>query len=130
MLRDLCRQNFWEKARAEVDKIKPNTIWLAEWESPDLLVKAFDLDYSWAMHAALYSVLQGRDSAMKIRQTWEADKAKMPKNAIRMRFSDNHGRGTSGRPFWRKRCVSRASVGVHLGRRADVLQRNGGRRFG
>ncbi len=82
--------DFWEKARAEVDKIKPNTIWLAEWESPDLLVKAFDLDYSWNMHASLYSVLQGRDSATKIRQTWESDKAKMPKNSIRMRFSDNH----------------------------------------
>src|SRR5215213_6336096 len=40
--------DFWEQARAEVDKIKPDTIWLAEWESPDLLVKAFDLDYSWA----------------------------------------------------------------------------------
>lgn len=82
--------DFWETARAEVDKIKPNTIWLAEWESPDLLVKAFDLDYSWAMHSALYGVLQGRDAATKIRQTWEADKAKMPKNSIRMRFSDNH----------------------------------------
>jgi cyclomaltodextrinase / maltogenic alpha-amylase / neopullulanase len=82
--------DFWETARAEVDKIKSDTIWLAEWESPDLLVKAFDLDYSWAMHSALYSVLQGRDSATKIRQTWEADKAKMPKNSIRMRFSDNH----------------------------------------
>jgi cyclomaltodextrinase / maltogenic alpha-amylase / neopullulanase len=82
--------DFWEKAREEVDKIKPNSIWLAEWESPDLLTKAFDLDYSWAMHASLYSVLQGRDAATKIRQTWETDKAKMPKNSIRMRFSDNH----------------------------------------
>ncbi|MBA2736112.1 MAG: alpha-amylase, partial [Pyrinomonadaceae bacterium] len=44
--------DFWETARAEVDKIKPDTIWLAEWESPDLLVKAFDLDYSWANHSA------------------------------------------------------------------------------
>jgi cyclomaltodextrinase / maltogenic alpha-amylase / neopullulanase len=82
--------DFWETARAEVDKIKPNSIWLAEWESPDLLTKAFDLDYSWNMHASLYSVLQGRDAATKIRQTWETDKAKMPKNSIRMRFSDNH----------------------------------------
>lgn len=82
--------DFWETARAEVDKIKPNTIWLAEWESPDLLVKAFDLDYSWNMHSTLTGVLQGRDSATKIRQTWESDKAKMPKNALRMRFSDNH----------------------------------------
>ncbi|MDQ3132880.1 MAG: alpha-amylase family glycosyl hydrolase [Acidobacteriota bacterium] len=82
--------DFWEKARMEVDKIKPDTIWLAEWESPDLLVKAFNLDYSWANHAILDKVLHGNASASEIRKTWETDKAKMPKGAIRMRFSDNH----------------------------------------
>jgi glycosidase len=82
--------DFWEKARAEVDKIKPNTVWLAEWESPDLLVKAFDLDYSWANHAALADVLFGNKPASEIRRVWEADRTKMPKGALRMRFSDNH----------------------------------------
>jgi len=82
--------DFWETARAEVDKIKPDTIWLAEWESPDLLVKAFNLDYSWANHSALMNVLQGNVPASEIRKVWEADKAKMPKGALRMRFSDNH----------------------------------------
>ncbi len=82
--------DFWEAARAEVDKIKPDTIWLAEWESADLLVKAFDLDYSWANHTALMEVLQGTKPVSHLRQVWEADKAKMPKGALRMRFSDNH----------------------------------------
>ena len=82
--------DFWETARAEVDKIKPDTIWLAEWESPDLLVKAFNLDYSWAHHSAMMNVLQGNVPASEIRKTWEADRAKMPRNALRMRFSDNH----------------------------------------
>jgi len=82
--------DFWEMARAEVDKIKRNTIWLAEWESPDLLVKAFDLDYSWNVHSAMTEVLQGTKSASDIRKVWEEQKAKFPKNALRMRFSDNH----------------------------------------
>jgi cyclomaltodextrinase / maltogenic alpha-amylase / neopullulanase len=82
--------DFWETARAEVDRIKPDTIWLAEWESPDLLVKAFNLDYSWANHAVLAEVLFGRKPASEIRKTWEADSAKNPKGALRMRFSDNH----------------------------------------
>lgn len=82
--------DFWETARAEVDKIKPDTIWLAEWESPDLLVKAFNLDYSWANHAILDKVLHGQAPAYEIRKTWEADKAKNPRGALRMRFSDNH----------------------------------------
>lgn len=82
--------DFWEQARAEVDKVKAETIWLAEWESPDLLVNAFNLDYSWAMHATLDKVFHGDAPASDIRKTWEADKSKMPKNALRMRFSDNH----------------------------------------
>ena len=82
--------DFWETARAEVDKIKADTIWLAEWESPDLLVKAFNLDYSWANHATLAEVMFGNKPAWEIRRTWEADNAKNPRGAIRMRFSDNH----------------------------------------
>jgi glycosidase len=82
--------DFWEAARAEVDKIKPNTIWLAEWESPDLLVKAFDVDYSWNIHSVMTEVLQGTKNASDIRRVWEEQKAKFPRNALRMRFSDNH----------------------------------------
>mgnify|MGYP003393200628 FL=1 len=82
--------DFWESARAEVDKIKADTIWLAEWESPDLHVKAFDVDYSWANHAAMTEVLHGLKPASRIREVWEEQKAKFPKGSLRMRFSDNH----------------------------------------
>jgi cyclomaltodextrinase / maltogenic alpha-amylase / neopullulanase len=82
--------DFWETARSEVDKIKPNTIWLAEWESPDLLVKAFDIDYSWENHATLSQVLFGQKPASEIQKVWRDQNAKFPKNALRMRFSDNH----------------------------------------
>lgn len=82
--------DFWETARAEVDKIKPDTIWLAEWESPDLMVKAFNLGYSWRNHAALDKILHGDLPASEIRKTWEAQKAEFPKNFMLMRFSDNH----------------------------------------
>jgi cyclomaltodextrinase len=82
--------DFWDEARAEVDKIKPNTIWLAEAEKPDLLVKAFDLDYSWDLHGTLTEVLQGSKPASAIRKLWEQQLAQFPRNAIRMRFSDNH----------------------------------------
>jgi cyclomaltodextrinase len=81
---------FWEAARQEVDKIKADTIWLAEWHEPDLLVGAFNLDYSWSMHSALDAVLHGTKSASHIRETWEAERAKFPKNSLHMRFSDNH----------------------------------------
>src|SRR5437870_3583009 len=42
--------DFWEKARAELDRIKPDIFMLAEGHKPDLEVKAFELDYSWPLH--------------------------------------------------------------------------------
>ena len=82
--------DFWEQARAEVDKIKPNTIWLAEAEKPDLLVKAFDLDYGWEFHHAMDGAIHGAIPASSVRKVWEDQQAVFPKHAVRMRFSDNH----------------------------------------
>lgn len=82
--------DFWEQARAEVDTVKPNTIWLAEAEKPDLLVRAFDVDYAWNMHSTLTEVLQGAKPASALRKLWEEQLATNPKGALRMRFSDNH----------------------------------------
>ncbi len=82
--------DFWEQARAEVDKVKPDTIWLAEAEKADLLVKAFDVDYSWELHHAMDKAIHGTAPASGIRKIWEEQLAVFPKNSIRMRFSDNH----------------------------------------
>jgi glycosidase len=82
--------DFWETARAEVDKVKADTVWLAEWESPDLHPKAFDLDYSWNLHATLDKVIHGQLPASDIRKIWEDQGSKFPKGSLRMRFSDNH----------------------------------------
>jgi cyclomaltodextrinase / maltogenic alpha-amylase / neopullulanase len=82
--------DFWENARAELEKIKPDIVMLAEAHKPDLLVHAFDLDYSWPLHSALTNVLQGRAPASELRTTWNREVAEFPRNAIHMRFSDNH----------------------------------------
>src|SRR4029453_1059996 len=49
--------DFWEKARVEIEKIKPDIIMVAEASKADLMVKAFDLDYAWPLHSALNQVL-------------------------------------------------------------------------
>src|SRR5947209_6123977 len=82
--------DFWEQARAELEKVKPDIVMLAEADKPELLLHAFDLDYSWSLHSTLTDVLQGRKSATAIRGAWETDAAKYPRGALRMRFSDNH----------------------------------------
>jgi glycosidase len=82
--------NFWERARTELERIKPDIVMLAEWDSPDLLVKAFDFDYAWPMHSALTEVLMGMKPATAFRTVWEDERKKFPRGALHMRFSDNH----------------------------------------
>jgi cyclomaltodextrinase / maltogenic alpha-amylase / neopullulanase len=82
--------DFWERARAELEKINPDIVMLAEWDSPDLLVKAFDFDYAWPMHSTMTEVLMGMKPASAFRSVWEEERRKFPRGALHMRFSDNH----------------------------------------
>lgn len=83
--------DFWEKARAELDKVKPDIMMLAEWHSPDLLVKAFDVDYSWPLHRILTDVFEnGTAPASDLRREWDEERRIYPTGTLHLRFSDNH----------------------------------------
>jgi hypothetical protein len=82
--------DFWERARVELEKVKPDIVMLAEAHKAELMVKAFDLDYSWPLHSALTKVLQGQAPASTLREEWEKEVKEWPKGALHMRFSDNH----------------------------------------
>ena len=82
--------DFWEAARAELDQVKPDIFLLAEAHKPDLLVRAFEADYSWPVHSALTEVLQGRRPATAIRDQWEREERQWPRGALHLRFIDNH----------------------------------------
>ena len=82
--------DFWENARRELEQVKPDIVLLAEAHKAELLVNAFDLDYSWPLHSALTQVLQGRGRASDLRDEWEKEVKAWPRGALHMRFSDNH----------------------------------------
>ena len=82
--------DFWENARAELDKIKPDIAMLAEGHKAELLLKAFDFDYSWPLHSALTNVAQGRGRASDLRSEWDKESREWPRGSLHMRFSDNH----------------------------------------
>jgi len=82
--------DFWENVRTELDQIKPDIVMLAEAHKAELLVKAFDFDYSWPLHNALTITLQGQGRASEIRDAWEDEVKKWPRGSLHMRFSDNH----------------------------------------
>lgn len=82
--------DFWEEVRARLEKIKPGIMMLAEADSPELLVKAFDLDYAWPFHSELTDVFENGAPASDLVRTWREQRDRYPKGALRMRFSDNH----------------------------------------
>jgi glycosidase len=81
---------FWENARAELDQIKPDIVMLAEGHKAELLLKAFDFDYSWPLHSALTTATQGHGRASDLRSEWEKEFREWPPGSLHMRFSDNH----------------------------------------
>ena len=70
--------DFWERARTELETVKRDIVLLAEWHSPDLLVKAFDLDYAWPLHSTLTEVLMGQKPATALRESWREERAQFP----------------------------------------------------
>jgi cyclomaltodextrinase len=82
--------DFWERARSELLKMKPDLMFLAEASKPDLLVNAFDIDYSWPLLHALNDVLINGAPASNLRSSWEESLRQFPKGALHMRISDDH----------------------------------------
>ena len=87
---DITPSEFWERARAELNKIKP-VFMLAENENKtDFLKKGFDMNYAWELHHLMNNVAQGKDSAKVINKYYLKEKSIFPPNVYRMVFMDNH----------------------------------------
>lgn len=82
--------DFWEQARMELQAVKPDIFMLAEASKPELLVKAFDADYAWPLHATLNRVMQEGAPASELKRSWEESQRQFPKGSLHLRISDNH----------------------------------------
>jgi cyclomaltodextrinase len=82
--------DFWEEARIALAKLKPEIFFLAEASKPELLLNAFDMDYSWPLHATLNQVFRDGAPASELRRSWEESRRQFPKGALHLRISDNH----------------------------------------
>ncbi|HEV2210360.1 MAG TPA: alpha-amylase family glycosyl hydrolase [Verrucomicrobiae bacterium] len=82
--------SFWEEARTEFTKTKPDIIMLAESDKPELLLTAFDIDYAWSSLNTIRDVLGNSAPASAIEHTWLNDRQRYPQGALRLMMSDNH----------------------------------------
>ncbi len=80
---------FWERARAQLDRIKP-VFMLAESDAVDLHAKAFDMSYDWDLFDQLRDIAKGQAGASALKAWWDRRQAKFPGDAYRMNFTANH----------------------------------------
>lgn len=81
--------DFWETARAELDKVKP-VFMLAEWEQRDLHARAFDATYGWGWKEAMQRAVKEGGGAGPIRGYYAGQAETWPRAAMRMVYTDNH----------------------------------------
>lgn len=83
-------KEFWERARTELNSIKP-VLMLAEIEEPThYLEKGFDMNYSWELHHLMNNIAQGKDSVNAIVRYFNKEWAVYPNSAYRLQFLTNH----------------------------------------
>ena len=82
--------SFWESTRVELTKLKPDIMMLAEASKPELLLRAFDIDYSWPLHGTLNNVLVNGAPATELRRSFEESLRQFPQGSLHLRISDNH----------------------------------------
>ena len=97
---------FWIKAREEVSKINPNTIWIAESvhhsflreirkdgfiaHSDCELYEAFDICYDYDVNEEFINYLDGRGSLENYIEKVRQQEVIYPDNYIKLRFLENH----------------------------------------
>ncbi len=81
---------FWEQARTELDRVKPDLVMLAEASKPELLRRSFNLDYGWPLFHTLDEVIMDGAPATQVRNTIEHQRALFPKDSMHMHVSDDH----------------------------------------
>lgn len=81
---------FWEELRPALEAVKPDVLMLAEASKPELMTKAFDLDYAWPMLSTLNEVLENGSPASSVEATWKQQTRRFPEGAEHMLISDDH----------------------------------------
>jgi len=85
----LVSTDFWDSARAELDKTKA-VFMLAEAEQPNHHLKAFDANYSWEMFHVMQKVAKGENKVNDIYKERLKEDGLFSKSTYQMLFTSNH----------------------------------------
>ncbi|WP_340112034.1 alpha-amylase family glycosyl hydrolase [Maribellus mangrovi] len=82
--------DFWEEARASLDKIKPVFMLAEDQDHLDLLEKAFDCNYGWTMHHYMNEIYSGEKSVDDIMSYFMQVDSTYPAGTYPLQFTSNH----------------------------------------
>lgn len=86
---ELVPTDFWEDARAKLNRIKP-VMMLSEGSIPEHHMKTFDLTYSWNVYNALDLIINKKKPATLLDDLLKSEALQFPVGALRLRFNTNH----------------------------------------
>ena len=81
---------FWQEAARELHAIKPDVFMLAEAEEDNLFNDAFNMSYQWNIHHIMCDIAKGARRVWDLRNAIHSERAKYPREAMRMSFTSNH----------------------------------------
>ena len=97
---------FWERARAEVEAVRPGCIWLAESVEPEFIThlrgrgitahsdaeifRAFDVSYDYDIYHDFIAYIQGKKSLGFYADSVNRQEYIYPENFVKLRFLENH----------------------------------------
>ena len=97
---------FWEQARAEVEEVRPNALWLSESVEPEFIMylrscgltahsdceiyRAFDLSYDYDCYGEFKDFLYGKGSLQAYADAVNRQEYTFPDNYVKLRFLENH----------------------------------------
>lgn len=100
--------DFWKKARAEVARIRPDCIWMAESVEPPFirycrsqgipalsdseLYQAFDIDYDYDISDTFYAAAEGKVPLSDLAAAVNQQETLYPANYVKLRNLENHDR--------------------------------------
>ena len=81
---------FWQEASEELHRIKSDIFMLAEAEEDNLFDRAFNMSYQWNIHHIMCDIAKGARRVWDLRNAIHAERARYPREAMRMSFTSNH----------------------------------------
>jgi glycosidase len=82
--------DFWNDARASLDKIKPVYMLAEDEGEKGLLLKAFNMNYGWEFHHIMNQVAQGKTGVGAVKAYFEKIDSTYPAGSYPMQFTSNH----------------------------------------